>query len=126
MASIGGRNTKPELMLRRSLWALGNRYRIHAADVPGRPDLSHKGRMVAVFVDGCFWHGCPKHYTRPKHNRKFWDSKLVRNKKRRVKIRAELEAEGWRTVEIWECDVQTNSLRQARRVSQLLNSVSFR
>jgi DNA mismatch endonuclease Vsr len=83
MATVRGRNTAPELALRKAVHALGARYRVHAGDVPGRPDMVSRKARVAVFIDGCFWHGCPAHYRRPAANRGFWDAKLQRNRRRR-------------------------------------------
>src|SRR4051794_33740524 len=78
MSRIKGKNTKPELMLRKALWAAGLRYRLHTR-LPGRPDLTFSGSRVVVFVDGCFWHSCPKHRTTPKTNAAFWNAKIGRN-----------------------------------------------
>ena len=87
MSRIRGKDTKPELAVRRILWKLGLRYRVHDRTVLGTPDISNKRRRLAVFVDGCFWHGCPVCYREPKTNRDFWRSKISRN----------MEAEGGRS-----------------------------
>ncbi|HUR25011.1 MAG TPA: very short patch repair endonuclease [Candidatus Thermoplasmatota archaeon] len=104
MGRIRGKNTKPELMLRRALHAEGVRFRVHDRTVPGTPDITHKGRRIAVFVDGCFWHGCPKHYSRPRSRQEFWDRKLAYNRDLRQRVRARLD--GWTVVEHWECEVR--------------------
>ena len=70
--------------------------------LPGRPDFAFRRERVAVFVDGCFWHGCPKHFTRPKSSRKFWDEKIARNKARDAKVNRELRRVGWSVIRIWE------------------------
>ncbi len=105
MASVRQRDTKPELRLREALWATGCRYRKQAA-LPGRPDLAFLGARLAVFVDGCYWHGCPRHYSSPATNRPFWIHKLRANDERDQRKDAELAALGWRTLHVWECEVK--------------------
>ena len=102
MSRIRGKDTGPELAVRRILWKCGLRYRIHDRTVLGTPDISNKRRRLAVFVDGCFWHGCPVCYREPKTNRDFWRGKISRNMRRREVVRAGLEGQGFRVVEIWE------------------------
>ena len=102
MSHIRGKDTKPELAVRRILWACGLRYRIHSRAVLGTPDISNRRKRLAVFVDGCFWHGCPVCYVEPKTNVDFWRAKVSSNLQRREAVRAGLEAQGFRVVEIWE------------------------
>ena len=102
MASIRGRDTRPEIAVRRILWRHGLRYRTHDRTILGRPDISNKGKRLAIFVDGCFWHGCPKCYREPETNRDFWRSKVEGNRRRREIVRDSLERQGFRVVEIWE------------------------
>ena len=106
MAGIRQRDTKPELLLRRALWAAGCRYRKQAA-LPGRPDIAFLGARLAVFVDGCYWHGCPRHYSSPATNRPFWVAKLRANDERDQRKDAELAAMGWRVMHVWECEVKS-------------------
>lgn len=101
------RDTKPELALRRLLHAAGYRYRVdYRIDLPGgsrvRPDIVFTKRKVAVFVDGCFWHGCPEHGTRPKTNQGYWGPKLARNVERDRHNTQHLESAGWTVVHVWE------------------------
>jgi len=102
MSRIRSRDTGPELRLRRALWAGGLRYRLHATTPVGRPDLVFPGPRVAVFVDGCFWHGCPEHYVRPRSRTDFWTGKLRANIDRDRRQTLELENQGWRVVRLWE------------------------
>ena len=102
MSNIRSKNTKPELFVRRILWGHGLRYRVHNRTVLGTPDISNKRRKLSVFVDGCFWHGCPVCYKEPKTNVAFWRAKIRNNRRRREAVRAGLEAQGFRVVEIWE------------------------
>jgi DNA mismatch endonuclease (patch repair protein) len=105
MSRIRGRNTGPERWLRSLLWARGFRYRLHGAGLPGRPDLVFIGRRTAVFVDGCFWHGCPDHYVRPRTRTVFWAAKLQENVKRDQTQCQQLASMGWRVVRLWEHEV---------------------
>jgi DNA mismatch endonuclease (patch repair protein) len=104
MARVRSRNTAPETLLRKELWARGFRYRIHSG-LPGTPDVAFPGVRVAVFVDGCFWHGCPDHYTAPVRNSEFWEGKLRRNRERDARVDAELGELGWLSLRIWEHEV---------------------
>lgn len=104
MSKVRSKDTGPELAVRRILWRAGLRYRVHDRTLPGTPDVSNKRLRLAVFVDGCFWHGCPECYAEPKSNVDFWRAKVARNRKRREKVREDLKSLGFRVVEIWEHD----------------------
>ena len=108
MRRVKGRDTAPELAVRRILRAAGVGYRLGGADLPGRPDLVMKGRRVAVFVHGCFWHGhdCARGARQPKANAAYWTAKIARNRARDAAARAALEASGWRVVTVWECEMK--------------------
>lgn len=101
MARVRRTETGPELILRRALWHRGHRYRVRPP-LPGTPDLAFVRQRVAVFVDGCFWHGCPRHYTAPRANASFWRSKIGANRARDARVDSELRQLGWRPVRIWE------------------------
>ncbi|MDM8524861.1 very short patch repair endonuclease [Desulfococcaceae bacterium HSG8] len=101
MARIRGRDTKPELLLRRALWAVGCRYRLHY-DLPGRPDLLFIRERLAIFVDGCFWHGCPIHYSAPRTREDFWKSKLRTNVLRDMRVDDALISDDWRVFRVWQ------------------------
>lgn len=107
MSGIRGQNTKPELKIRGALHALGFRYRIHAADVPGKPDLVLPKYRAVVFVNGCFWHGhdCSLFHL-PGTRREFWQQKISRNIARDAEVRRQLDSEGWRHVTVWECAIR--------------------
>ena len=95
-------------------------WRRHAA-LFGKPDFTFRARRVAVFVDGCFWHGCPRHGTRPRHNRRFWDRKFSRNSARDQRVNRALRAQGWRVLRIWEHELaKRNEARLLRRLRQRL------
>jgi DNA mismatch endonuclease (patch repair protein) len=107
MAGIGPANTKPEMLLRRGLHALGWRYRLHDRRLPGRPDLVFPGRRAVIFVNGCFWHGHDCHLFRwPQSRAEFWLEKISGNIRRDRRTREELLAGGWRIAEVWECTLK--------------------
>lgn len=101
------RDTKPELAVRRAVHALGLRYRVDVAPIPGRrrADMVFTRAKVAVYIDGCFWHGCPQHATEPKANREWWREKLGRNRERDADTDRLLTAAGWLPLRIWEHEV---------------------
>ncbi len=104
MARIKGKDTRPELIVRRILHASGFRYRLHVKGIPGRPDIVLRSRKTLVFVNGCFWHGHDCHGTRfPKSNRRFWSAKIKANMARDARNLAECRRLGWRVLIIWEC-----------------------
>jgi DNA mismatch endonuclease (patch repair protein) len=104
MSRVKSRDTKPEVALRQALWAAGVRgWRLHAKQVPGRPDVAWIGLRVACFVDGKFWHGHPDHYWG--QSGPFWDKKIARNRARDGRINVELAEQGWRVVRLWDFEV---------------------
>ena len=105
MARVRSKDTAAEVRLRRALWQAGLRYRLHPG-IPGTPDVAFVGARVAVFVDGCFWHGCPEHYTSPAKNADFWAIKLRRNATRDRDVDAALAAAGWASVRVWEHELR--------------------
>jgi DNA mismatch endonuclease (patch repair protein) len=105
MSRIRGKNTSPELVLRKTLWKQGVRYRLNQKILGVRPDFVFLGEKVAIFVDGCFWHGCPEHYVRPRSSRDFWDKKLMANVIRDRNQTLELERQGWTVLRYWEHQV---------------------
>jgi DNA mismatch endonuclease (patch repair protein) len=115
MSRIRGRHTSPELTLRSALWAAGLRYRLHYG-VVGKPDIALPKEKVAVFVDGCFWHGCPLHGVKPKTNSAFWAEKIGKNKLRDEKVDKTLRAEGWRVIRFWEHEVKKETERAVKAV----------
>jgi len=118
MRRIRAKDTKPELIVRANLRAAGlTGYRLHYAKAPGRPDISFVNRRLAVFVHGCFWHGCPHCQPRkPKRNTWYWLPKLERNKERDAEKAAALRQEGWRVLTLWECRIKRDPDKQVARV----------
>ena len=116
MAKIGSRDTAPEMIVRRCLFSKGYRYRLHAGDLPGRPDIVFRKRRKAIFVHGCFWHrhdGCPR-TTTPKTRQSYWLDKFERNQARDARNEAALSAMGWNILIIWECETKEIESLSAR------------
>jgi len=107
MSRIRGTATAPEELLRKALWAAGFRYNRDTRIGRIRPDVVLPKHHIAIFLDGCFWHGCPEHYVRPRSGGGFWARKLVENVERDIAQTARLEAEGWRVLRFWEHAVFT-------------------
>ena len=108
MARVRSKGTKPEMVVRRSLHRLGYRYRLHRANLPGKPDLVFASRRKVLFVNGCFWHvheGCPRSRA-PSSNRGFWMAKLERNRRRDLESLQALCERGWSTLTVWECELR--------------------
>ncbi len=107
MSRIRGKNTKPELLVRRKFRELGFvGYRLHYG--PYRIDVAFVGKRIAVFMDSCFWHGCAEHFRMPKTNTDFWSAKIERNKERDKEVDCALKEQGWKVVRIWEHQLDGN------------------
>ena len=121
MRRVKGRNTTPELKVRKALTRLGARYRLHRKDLPGNPDIVLPGRKLALFVHGCFWHGhdCARGARVPKQNRDYWIAKVGRNVARDARTRAALADLGWRVETIWECELKDAGGLEARLAALL-------
>ena len=119
MARVKGKDTTPELAVRRLLTSMDLRYRLHRADLPGKPDVVMAGRKTVVCVHGCFWHGhdCARGARMPKANNAYWQAKIGRNRERDERNRDALAADGWKTITVWECELKDEAklVRRLRR-----------
>ena len=114
MSNIRGKDTKPEMIVRKYLFSKGLRYRIHVRSLPGNPDIVLPKYRTVIFINGCFWHGhegC-KYYRLPKSNVEFWEAKISRNKARDRENEIKLKELGWRVIRIWECEIRNVSSRE--------------
>lgn len=110
MAAIRGKDTKPEILVRKYLWRHGYRYRLNHRRLPGKPDIVLTKYRTCIFVNGCFWHGhedC-RYFVVPKTRTEFWQNKVKRNKERDVEVQHELAKMGWHSLTIWECELKPN------------------
>lgn len=108
MAAIRGKNTRPELIVRKGLWKRGFRYRLNHKRLPGHPDLVLRKYRTCIFVNGCFWHGHEGCSKIPSTNREFWEAKILRNKERDIETQKELAKMGWHCITVWECELKPN------------------
>jgi DNA mismatch endonuclease (patch repair protein) len=122
MSRVKGKDTGPEWTVRRALHAAGLRYRLHARDLPGRPDIVFRSRRLVILIHGCFWHrhddaSCRLTRT-PKTRVDFWEAKFAANRARDVRDRSALEAAGWTVITVWEC-----KLRDPAALDALIDTV---
>ena len=128
MSHIRGKDTRPEMIVRRYLFAHGYRYRLHEMRLPGTPDIVMRRLHTVIMVNGCFWHGhegC-RYFVLPRTNADFWRAKIERNKARDAEQRTELRAKGWNVIQIWECELKP-SVRQKtlQRLSYTLSRIEL-
>ncbi len=120
MARVRRSGTAPELLLRQALRRAGLRYQVGGSALPGSPDIAFRRLRLAVFVDGCFWHGCPRHGTVPKTNTSFWLAKIRRNRHRDRQADRSLKRLGWTVLHVWEHELRGDVSRVLRRIERLL------
>lgn len=123
MARVRSKDSKPELLIRRMIYAMGYRYRLHAKELPGKPDIVFRPLRKAIFVHGCFWHrheNCALARL-PKSRLSFWMPKLEKNKERDRQIKTLLKKMHWRTLTIWECEID-NPTRVQNRIRRFLDA----
>ena len=116
MRAVKGRDTEPEMTVRRLTHGMGYRYRLHRKDLPGKPDLAFPTRHKVILVHGCFWHQhhCSRGARTPKSSRAYWIPKLRRNKQRDAEHQIQLRNSGWRVLIIWECEIKNLDTVSAR------------
>ena len=126
MAAIHGKDTKPEMVVRRWLWGHGFRYRLNHPRLPGKPDIVLRKYRTCIFVNGCFWHGhedC-KYFRIPKTNTEFWQQKISRNQKRDKEVQHKLAFMGWHSITIWECQLKPKEREKTlQSLAYTLNSI---
>jgi DNA mismatch endonuclease (patch repair protein) len=121
MSANVGKNTKPELILRKALRDIGiPGYRLHWKRAVGHPDIAYPGRKIAIFVNGCYWHRCPYcDLPLPKSNIEFWANKFKKNIERDAEKKRKLEDDGWTVLVFWECQIKENVQNCAKKVKEL-------
>lgn len=127
MSLVSGKDTKPEMLVRRTLHRLGYRYRLHSKDLPGKPDIVFRSRQKVIFVHGCFWHRHPSRKCKlarmPKSRLEFWKPKLDQNRQRDIKNQRALSKMGWKYLILWECELNDET-GLARRLTNFLSEGS--
>ncbi|WP_158790788.1 very short patch repair endonuclease [Granulicella sp. L60] len=125
MASVRSKNSRPELLVRSLVHRLGYRYRLHASDLPGSPDIVFRAKRKVIFVHGCFWHrhkGCPK-TTMPESRTEFWKTKFEANVLRDLRVEQALKDAKWSVVTIWQCEIK-DAEQLAKRLERFLRDPS--
>ena len=125
MRAVKGRDTNPEMVVRRLLHRMGYRYRLHRKDLPGKPDIVFGPRQKVIFVHGCFWHGhsCKRGSRLPKTNAEYWKEKIARNVERHSDHLAELFGNGWTVLTVWECEL-SNQTALIQRLKAFLDQTA--
>lgn len=121
MRAVKGKDTTPEMVVRRLVHSMGYRYRLHRRDLPGKPDMAFPRLRKIIFIHGCFWHGhdCARGARMPKANREYWQKKISRNASRDASSIAALQSQGWRVAVIWECELKDMAQIRGRLVKFL-------
>lgn len=122
MASIKGKDTKPEILVRRFLFSHGFRYRKNVKDLPGKPDIVLSRYKTVIFIHGCFWHGHELDGRIPHSNIEFWENKIKKNKERDLKDKELLEQLGWHVIIVWECEL-SNIEKRSKALNELLLNI---
>jgi DNA mismatch endonuclease, patch repair protein len=123
MSHISGKNTKPEIIIRKLVFSLGYRYRLHKKDLPGKPDIVFPKYKKVIFINGCFWHSHNKcsRSKLPGTNKKFWLEKISANKKRDKINHGKLKKSGWDYLIIWQCEINKKNLQKiTKKISHFL------
>jgi len=124
MSRIKGKNTGPEVRLRKLLWSQGVRgYRIHY-NLPGKPDIVFTKKKIAIFIDGCFWHRCPVCFQEPATRKEFWMKKIQSNIERDKKVNTQLSDDGWNVIRIWEHEIRKNPSLVIEKIRENLSEKS--
>ena len=123
MRAVKSKDTSPEMAVRRLLFSCGYRYRLHAPDLPGKPDIICRSRSKVIFVHGCFWHGhhCKRGNRIPVANRKYWEGKISRNRNRDRASYGSLRKQEWKILVIWECELK-NMKKVERKIQRFMLS----
>jgi DNA mismatch endonuclease (patch repair protein) len=120
MSQIRGKNTRPEVKLRKLLWSAGIRgYRIHY-NLTGKPDIVFTKKKIAIFIDGCFWHKCPVCFQEPETRKEFWMKKIQSNIERDKKVNERLKSDGWMVIRIWEHEIKKEPEKAVNKIITFL------
>ncbi|MDQ1817322.1 very short patch repair endonuclease [Massilia sp. CCM 9210] len=128
MRAVHSKDTRPELIIRKTLHALGYRYQIHCNNLPGSPDIVFSKRRKVIFVHGCFWHGhnCKRGIRKPKANAEYWEAKIAKNQIRDTRSMDELKSAGWETSVVWECELKVrNRAELETRLTAFLGATKY-
>lgn len=125
MRAVKGKDTSLETAVRLALWRRGLRYRKNVPSLPGKPDIVFPGPKAAVFIDSCFWHGCPDHCRMPQSNREYWERKIGRNKQRDKEIDQQYEKLEWTVVRVWEHELKEDFEGTIDKIHNIVTANGF-
>lgn len=120
MSAIRSKDTKMEIAFRKALFKKGVRFRKHVSGLIGKPDIAVKSKRVAIFLDSCFWHRCPRHFRKPTSNKRYWNNKIARNIERDEEINKHYNSAGWKVIRFWEHDTERNLTRAVKKAYRVL------
>lgn len=123
MRAVKGKDSALETKVRSALWRRGLRFRKNLARLPGKPDIAFPQKKIVVFLDSCFWHGCPDHLRRPSSNQIYWEGKIARNRKRDAEVSAIYSAMDWAVIRIWEHELKQDFDACVRRIARKVAKV---
>lgn len=123
MSRVRNKDSKMEISLRKALWAEGFRYRKNDTNYFGKPDIVLPKYKTVIFIDSCFWHGCPEHYSAPATRKEFWEKKVARNKERDQEVNIHYKKEGWNVIRVWEHELNKGLAKVIDRISLFCSSV---
>lgn len=119
MRAVKSQDSKMEVAFRSALWRVGLRFYKNVKTLPGKPDIVFPKKKLVVFLDSCFWHGCPQHLRKPVSNTDYWQAKFERNRRRDAQVNAYYRENNWRIVRIWEHELKTDFAGKVAQVAQL-------
>lgn len=125
MSRVKSKDSAIEIILRKGLWKSGFRYRKNSSQYLGKPDIILKKYKAVIFIDSCFWHGCPKHLRMPSSNQKYWETKIARNQERDKEINSYYGKNNWRIIRVWEHDILKNPDRCVNKIGETLSRVNL-
>jgi len=111
MRAVKSKDSKIEVKVRSALWRLGFRFYKNKNDLPGKPDIAFPKKKLVIFIDSCFWHGCPEHLRRPNSNQEYWNAKIARNRNRDFEVNAIYQNMGWKLLRVWEHELKKESFQ---------------
>jgi DNA mismatch endonuclease, patch repair protein len=123
MRSVKGKDTNLEIKVRSMLWRKGLRFRKNVAELMGKPDIVFPGKRLVVFLDSCFWHGCPQHLRRPSSNQEYWQKKIARNIQRDKDVTKYYLENGWTVLRIWEHELKQSFVSCLERIENKVKSI---
>lgn len=125
MRAVKAKDTKLEIAFRSALWKHGMRFCKHVKSLPGKPDIVFPSLRMSIFIDSCFWHGCPIHFRIPKSNINYWEHKINRNRQRDEEINRKYKEMGWEIVRIWEHEIKEDLEKAVTKIQEIVYKIQL-